>query len=161
MQIILSFCVDVKGKRKRKWEGRELHPHVRAYKARALTTFQPPSRGTLILRLAPNRATVGCLYAVVSTPPNSKYNSIGVHYTLLCAGCQASSVGFEPTTCRLEGGCSIQLSYGNKWDWWDLNPQDFRGRQILSLLRMPIPPQSRNTFYHRFGVSSKSNLNFC
>jgi hypothetical protein len=25
----------------------------------------------------------------------------------------AFPVGFEPTTCRLEGGCSIRLSYGN------------------------------------------------
>ena len=24
----------------------------------------------------------------------------------------ATPVGLEPTTCRLEGGCSIQLSYG-------------------------------------------------
>ena len=25
----------------------------------------------------------------------------------------ACPIGFEPTTCRLEGGCSIQLSYGH------------------------------------------------
>ncbi len=24
----------------------------------------------------------------------------------------ATPAGFEPATCRLEGGCSIQLSYG-------------------------------------------------
>lgn len=26
---------------------------------------------------------------------------------------KAFPVGFEPTTCRLEGGCSIRLGYGN------------------------------------------------
>ena len=44
---------------------------------------------------------------------------------LLLPVVKAFPVGFEPTTCRLEGGCSIQLSYGDKWDWRESNPHDF------------------------------------
>src|ERR671916_664505 len=30
----------------------------------------------------------------------------------------ATPPGLEPGTCRLEGGCSIQLSYGAVASWW-------------------------------------------
>ena len=39
---------------------------------------------------------------------------IGVIVSELVAYVKAFPVGFEPTTCRLEGGCSIRLGYGNK-----------------------------------------------
>jgi len=37
----------------------------------------------------------------------------------------AIPAGFEPATCRLEGGCSIRLSYGIK-------PRKTRQRQALA-----------------------------
>jgi hypothetical protein len=49
-------------------------------------------------------------------------------------------------TVRLEGGCSIQLSYGCVYLRWDLNPHDHSGQRILSPLCLPIPPH-RLIFY--------------
>ncbi|GEM_PF-5659288 len=33
----------------------------------------------------------------------------------------ASSRGFEPPTCRLGGGCSIRLSYDDRWQYYGIH----------------------------------------
>ena len=54
----------------------------------------------------------------------------------------AQSAGFEPATVRLEGGCSIQLSYGRLTVRPPEYPESGRGREI----RTPdilLPKQAR------------------
>src|SRR5688572_23968300 len=62
----------------------------------------------------------------------------------------ATPVGLEPTTCRLEGGCSIQLSYGAvRWraltsmgpraDAIELEIVRVRDRPPLDLMRLLDP----------------------
>ena len=64
-----------------------------------------------------------------------------------------SAQGFEPRTHALEGRCSIQLSYAPTFYLFykvvrmkGVEPPR-RRRQILSLVRLPIPPHPHFTLY--------------
>ena len=49
-----------------------------------------------------------------------------------------------PFITGLVAGAFILASLGEGWcPGWGSNPQDFRGRWILSPLRLPIPPPGR------------------
>src|SRR5688572_24658077 len=47
-----------------------------------------------------------CVTGCNDAPPQRRYAGVLALETL------ATPAGLEPATCRLEGGCSIQLSYG-------------------------------------------------
>ena len=70
------------------------------------------------------------LYRLSYAHHYSYYTNTTSQNHTMCA--VARPAGFEPATTRLEGGCSIQLSYGRRMHI--VNPEELK---CWSLLRLP------------------------